>query len=145
MIRPFLDANVLVTVLNKEYPGFTDSARVLSLAGKKGIQLYTSPLCLAIAWYFAGKKSGEKLAAEKARLLMENLSLAGVGEEEVRQCLADKKVRDLEDGMEYYAAKNAGCTHLITFDTGDFHFAAMPVCTPEAFLREIIGRKDLFS
>jgi len=145
MIRPFLDANVLVTILNKEYPGFTDSARVLSLADKKGIKLYTSPLCIAIAWYFASKKSGDKVAAEKTRLLAEKLSLATMGDKEVRLCLADKKVKDLEDGMEYYAALNAGCTHVITYNTGDFHFARIPVATPEAFLQEIIGRKDLFS
>ena len=145
MIRPFLDANVLVTILNKEYPGFTDSARVMTLADRKGVQLYTSPLCLAIAWYFAGKKSGEKLAAEKIRLLMKKLSLAAVGEKEVRLCLEDKKVRDLEDGMEYYAAESAGCTHIVTYNTTDFHFARIPVCDPEVFLREIVGRKDLFS
>ncbi len=145
MIRPFLDANVLVTVLNKEYPGFTDAARVLSFAGQKGFVLYTSPLCLAIAWYFAAKKSGDLQAAEKIRLLTEKLSLAPLGEEEVQLCLANKQVGDLEDGMEYYAAKNAGCTHLITYNTGDFHFSRIPVCEPEAFLREIVGRKNLFS
>ena len=104
MIKPFLDANLLVAVLNKEYPAFTAAARVLSLAGQKGFVLYTSPLCLA-----------------------------------------DKKVGDLEDRLEYNAAEKAGCTHLLTNDTGDYHFARLPVYTPEAFLREIIGRNDLFA
>ncbi len=55
-MKVFVDANVLVSVLNKEYPLFTQSARILSLAGSKNFEIYTSPICLAIAFYFAEKK-----------------------------------------------------------------------------------------
>jgi predicted nucleic acid-binding protein len=58
-MRVFIDANILVATLNREYPLFNWSARVLSLHGNHNIQLFTSPLCLAIAFYFATKKSGE--------------------------------------------------------------------------------------
>ena len=56
-MRIFLDANVLVSVLNKEYPLFTYSSRILSLADHKGYEVFTSPLCLTIAFYFAEKKN----------------------------------------------------------------------------------------
>ncbi len=55
-MRVFLDANVLVSVLNKEYPLFPNSSRILSLADKPGFELYTSPICLAIVFYFSEKK-----------------------------------------------------------------------------------------
>ena len=55
-MKVFLDANVLVSVLNKEYPLFPHSARILSLADQLRYQLYTTPICLAIAFYFAEKK-----------------------------------------------------------------------------------------
>ncbi|HLF33367.1 MAG TPA: PIN domain-containing protein, partial [Cyclobacteriaceae bacterium] len=61
-MKVFLDANILVSVLNKEYPVFSYSARLLQLALTKKFQLYTSPICLAIAFYFAEKKSGRKKA-----------------------------------------------------------------------------------
>ena len=48
-MRLFADANVLVAVLNKEYPIFSYAARVLGVAGKEGFEVYTSPVCLAIA------------------------------------------------------------------------------------------------
>lgn len=54
--RIFLDANILVKVLCNEYPKFTECARVLSLADDKRFEVYTSPLCLAIAGHFARKK-----------------------------------------------------------------------------------------
>ena len=55
-MRIFVDANILISVLNKEYPLFTHSSRILSLANRKGFEIYTSPVCLAIAFYFAEKK-----------------------------------------------------------------------------------------
>ncbi len=64
-MKVFVDANVLVSVLNKEYPLFTQSARILSLAGSKNFEIYTSPICLAIAFYFAEKKFKAVKAKEK--------------------------------------------------------------------------------
>jgi predicted nucleic acid-binding protein len=55
-MKIFLDANILISVVNKEYPLFSQTARILSLADRKGFQIYTSPICLAIAFYFAEKK-----------------------------------------------------------------------------------------
>ncbi|HWZ22004.1 MAG TPA: hypothetical protein VNW06_05085, partial [Cytophagaceae bacterium] len=68
-MKLFLDANILVSVLNKEYPTFIYSSRILSLSGEPKFELYTSPICLAIAFYFAEKKSGPKLAKSKMSLL----------------------------------------------------------------------------
>ena len=53
----FVDANILVTVLNKEFPRFAEAARFLSLANRPDFNLYTSPLAISIAYYFSTKKS----------------------------------------------------------------------------------------
>jgi predicted nucleic acid-binding protein len=62
MMNIFLDANVIISVVNQEYPLFTHSSRVLSLADNDNYKVYTSPLCLAITYYFSEKKSGTKMA-----------------------------------------------------------------------------------
>lgn len=139
-MKPFLDANILVAILNKEYPMFTDCARILSLATRPGVELYTSPLCIAIAWFFAEKKVGRTRAGEKINLLMEKITVTDISATDIEASLRDRRIGDLEDGMEYFSAKRAGCTHIITQDTGDFHFASLPVRPPEAFLLEILGR-----
>lgn len=69
-MRLFIDANVLVAVLNKEYPTFMYAARIISLADNPAYQVWTSPVCLAIAFYFSEKKSGAKRANEKMNLIM---------------------------------------------------------------------------
>lgn len=138
--RIFLDANVLVTVLCNEYPRFTACARVLSLADDKRFEVWTSPLCLAIGAYFAGKKNGNRKAWQKVALLSSKLRITNMDEQCVRQAVADPKVNDLEDGMQYYAALAAKCGHIITYDRKDFHFAKVPVVEPEDFLLdEVLG------
>ena len=74
-MRIFLDANILVSVLNKEYPLFSYSARIVSLADNKKFTVFTSPICLAIAFYFAEKKSGTQLAKKRLKYLLINCPL----------------------------------------------------------------------
>ncbi len=133
-MRIFLDANILVSVLNKEYPLFSYTARILSLADNKKFTVYTSPVCLAIAFYFAEKKSGTLLAKKKIEIMSSKLSITGIGKEEVLQCLENKRVNDFEDGLEYYSALSSKCETIITEDLNDFYFASIPVFSSRAFL-----------
>ena len=136
-MRIFLDANILVAVLNKEYPLYTYAARVLSLASNQGYKLYVSPLSLAIAAYFSAKKSGKELATKKISLLIKHIHLTSITESEVKQALENKQVTDFEDGMQYYSAKAVGCTAIVTEDVGDYYFSEIPVYTARAFLHSL--------
>jgi predicted nucleic acid-binding protein len=133
-MRIFLDANVLVTVLCNEYPRFTACARVLSLADDKRFEVYTSPLCLAIAAYFAEKKNGRKKAREKIMLLADKLKVTTMSPKAVERTMAEERITDIEDGFQYFSAVDAGCRCIVTHDKRDWKFAAMPVLEPEAFL-----------
>ncbi len=50
----------------------------------------------------------------------------------------NKKVHDVEDGLQYYAALRQKCNYIITQDTGDFYFSEIMVFHPEAFLRSLV-------
>jgi predicted nucleic acid-binding protein len=134
-MKLFLDANILVSVLNKEYPVFTYSSRILSLSDKPGFELYTSPICLAIAFYFAEKKSGTATAKKKIAILCQHLKVAEVDQKSVQKCIANKKVNDFEDGLEYYSAIRAKCDCIITEDTSDFYFSDISVLKAEEFIK----------
>ncbi len=136
MTKVFIDANVLIAVLNKEYPLFRTAARILSLSDYPPFQLYTSATCLAITFYFASKKCGDAMAIEKIRLLLKNISVIPTGMEDVEAALLDKQVKDFEDGIEYYAAFHADCDAIVTEDLSDFYFSKIPVMNCEQFLRE---------
>lgn len=135
-MKVFLDANILVAVLNKEYPVFGNAARIMSFAEHKNFTLYTSSVCLAIAFYFAEKKHGPIMAKKKATMLSNHLEIANCGKKETQLAAADPRVLDFEDGLEYYAALHAGCECIVTEDKDDFYFANIEVLNAEVFLRK---------
>ena len=137
-MRLFLDASVLVSVLNKEYPVYPYTARILSLAGNKKYTLVTSSICLAIAYYFAEKKHGQSEAKSKISLLLEHIDIADCGKKEAVLAAQNEKIHDFEDGLQYYAAKHSKCSCIITSDMEDFYFSEMEVFEPEVFLRRHI-------
>jgi len=122
-MKIFIDANIIVSVLNKEYPVFTYAARVLSLPASRNIQLYTSSCCIAIAYYFACKKSGAGKARQKIALLAQHIKLAENKQQDVQLICTNKKIKDFEDGLQYYAAANAGCKCIITGKVKDYYFS----------------------
>jgi len=137
-MKIFLDANVLVAVLNKEYPLFSFASRILSLTEKMNFQLFTSPICLAIAFYFAEKKSGSALAGKKIALIVSNIQIAPTDKEAVVKTISNKKIIDFEDGLEYYSALESGCQTIITEDKGDFYFSEIEVLSCTEFLEKYL-------
>jgi predicted nucleic acid-binding protein len=138
MIKIFLDANVLVSVLNKEYPLFTYSSRILSLASHPKFEVYTSPLCLAIAFYFAEKKHKSAIAKQKIDLLCQHIKIAENLTDGVLKTLSNKKIHDFEDGLEYYAAKAVKCNCIITEDTEDFYFSEIEILDCKEFFNRYL-------
>ncbi|MDQ0639048.1 putative nucleic acid-binding protein [Pedobacter sp. W3I1] len=137
-MKIFLDANVLVSVLNKEYPLFTYSSRILSLASHPKFEIYTSPLCLSIAFYFAGKKHKSQLAKQKIDLLCQHIKIAENSSQSVLDTLSNKLIHDFEDGLEYYAAKSVNCKCIITEDIEDFYFSEVEVLNCQEFFRRYL-------
>lgn len=133
-MRIFLDANIIISVLNKEYPVFTYSARILSFCRKSQFELYTSPLCLAIAFYFSSKKSGEKNAKQKINILLKNINLTTIDEDVTKKAIRDPKIHDFEDGLEYYSAVGKSCRVIITENKDDLWFSQIEVLNCEEFI-----------
>lgn len=136
-MKIFLDANVLVAVLNRQYPLFTYAARIISLADHPKYKIYTSPICLAIAFYFAEKKSGSQHAKVKISVLSEKLNITSTNAEAVRQTIKNRSINDFEDGLEYYSALHSECDFIVTEDVSDFYFSEIPVYNCEDFMRSL--------
>jgi predicted nucleic acid-binding protein len=117
---------------------FTFSSRVLSLADNSKYKFYTSPLCLAIAYYFAEKKCGNVQARHKIDLLISKLQITTVNDKTVRDTNLNKKIHDFEDGLQYYSALNSGCKCIVTEDLNDFYFSEIEVLTSRRFLETIV-------
>ena len=139
-MKIFLDANVLVSVLNKEYPVYAYSSRILSLNQFAGYNLLSSPICLAIAFYFSEKKSGRAEAKRKIEILNKHIEFTTVNSKTVNDALKNKKINDLEDGLEYYSATESGCKYIITEDVKDFYFSELEVYNCRTFFERVIKK-----
>ncbi len=132
-MKVFVDANILVSVVNKEYPLFPYTSRILSLTGTFDFSFFTSPVCLAIAFYFAERKFSSAAAKEKLRVLSTRLGITEAKAETARSAFADPAVNDFEDGLEYYSALEAGCNCILTEDKDDFYFSRIEVLSSAEF------------
>jgi len=139
-VKVFIDANILVAVVNKEYPLFTHASRVLSWITANRHEPVTTSVSLAITYYFAEKKHGTVSAKERIALLAGHLMIADCGKTEVIQAATEKKVKDFEDGLQYFAALHAGCSCFVTENVKDFYFSKIEVLTAKDFLLKVYGR-----
>jgi len=140
-MKVFADANILVSVITKEYPLFPYTSRILSLAETQGLQVFTSPICLAITFYFAEKKYRSAQAKEKLHLLSRHIRIAGTDHKTVSAAFADPSVKDLEDGLEYYSALEAGCDSILTEDKKGFYYSKLEVLTALEFYDRYMSPK----
>jgi hypothetical protein len=130
----FVEANIIIATLKKEYPLFTWSSRLMSLHGKRNIELFTSPLCLAIAFYFSSKKSGENLARKKIEILCQYIGITTIEEKITDLSIKNKLTHDFEDGLEYYSVLQHNCDWIVTEKREDFYFSDIEVMGCEDFL-----------
>ncbi len=140
-MKLFLDANILVSVLNKEYPLFSVTSRIISLSDRNNFVLCTSPVCLAIAFYFAEKKFKSVKAKNKIQLLCEHIHVTTVNESAVFKTLQTPAINDFEDGLEYYSAIESKCDCIITEDIDDFYFSKIEVLRSEEFFRKYLFKR----
>ena len=140
-MKIFLDANILVSVLNKEYPLFTHTSRILSLADRSKFTIFTSPVCLVIAFYFAEKKFKSAVAKNKIQILCEHVNIASTAKSTVSKALQNLSINDFEDGLEYYAALENKCDCIITEDINDFYFSEIEVLRSEVFFDKYLSSR----
>src|SRR5437868_576033 len=139
-MRIFVDANILVSVVNKEYPLFNYTSRILSLADSTNFEVYTSPICLAIAFYFAEKKHKTKVAKQKINTLCDHIEIAEATTSSVRKSIQNPAVNDFEDGLEYYAAIENKCRCIVTEDVNDFYFSEVEVLNSHDFYLKYMAK-----
>ncbi|MBI1782296.1 MAG: PIN domain-containing protein [Sphingobacteriales bacterium] len=140
-MKIFLDANILISIVNKEYPLFTTTSRILSLVNHRQFEVFTSPLCLAITFYFAEKKN-KTTARNKIKILTENISITNLPGNAVKKVFQNNRINDFEDGLEYYSALEAKCKCIITEDVDDFYFSDIEVLTADGFFKKYMAGKS---
>ena len=134
-MKILLDTNVILTMILREPKGFQDCVQVFSLSRRKNVHLAVTAVSLGATDYMATKRYGAQLSKSLISQLASQLTIIRCDEKETHMALSDKSVHDFEDGLQYYAALNARCTAIVTYDLDDYYFSKIPLFQPADFIR----------
>ncbi len=122
MKKIFLDANILIDILDGGRPKSQQSAEVYEMLvrGVEHFSLYTSCDLLTTVYYFIKKPLGQKFALEKIKKLNQIIKVIEFGNAEINEAIElmerNEKYTDLEDTIQYVMARKEKCDYIITND-----------------------------
>ena len=132
----FLDADVILDLLAKRQPWFTDSATILMEIQAGNYQGVTSVTIFANVFYILRKTLGHKAAKQALIKKKSLLNIMVTSEASLDQALLSG-FTDFEDALQYYTAQNGGANLLLTRNIKDYKPEKLPVMTPKQFLDSI--------
>lgn len=136
MRKIFLDTNIIIDFLGEREGFYEASAKILTLADKKKIKVYTSPSSISNVFYVLAKYENSKIALEKIRKFKLLCSMSVMDDEVIEKAI-HSDFKDFEDAMQYFSALASNCDIIITRNEKDFKNALIPVMNAEEFLQTL--------
>jgi len=129
----YIDTDVILDVVFERKPFFYSSQRILSLIEKNKFSGFTSSLILANCYYIISSNKNENIAAKTISKLRSILTILPFTDKEIGESL-NSKVKDFEDGVQYFIALNNGLNTIITRNISDYKNVDINVFMPDDFL-----------
>jgi len=123
-MRLFLDANVLIDVIDASRPHSRSSAALFAklIEQQDRYDLFTSCDLLTTVYYLTRKHLDRQEALQKITILNRTLTLIEFGNAEVDEAISlmerYPEYADLEDTIQYVIARKKGCDYIVTNDQG---------------------------
>jgi len=132
MRKLLVDTNILLDLLGRRMPYFTEAAKLFTMAENKQVNISVSSLSIVNTHYILRKYKNE----EKTRNIIRKLKLL-VSELPVDKRITDfalnSAFRDFEDAIQYYTALEGKQEMIITRSLIDFKESTLPVMTAGEF------------
>jgi len=126
MRKVFLDTNIILDLLAKRMPFYTEAAELFSLADKKKVRLFISAVSLANTYYILAKQNSDtevRRILRKFKVLITVLDL----NDKISDLALNSDFKDFEDAIQYYTALENDLEMIITRNQSDFKGSALPV------------------
>lgn len=130
----FLDTNIVIDFLGERADFYEPAAKVMTLADRKQVKIFTSPTSISNAYYLLAKYENAKIALEKIRKF-KLLCHISIMDDEVVEKAINSEFKDFEDAMQYFSAIATDCELIITRNEKDFRNALIPVMNAESYLQ----------
>lgn len=136
MQKLFLDTNIILDFLGERENFYEPAAKLITLADKKQIEIFTTTTSVTNTFYILSKFEGQKTAWEKVRKFKLICGIS-VADDEVVEKALNSDFKDLEDALQYFSAVATNCEIIITRNERDFKNALIPVMDAESFLQTL--------
>ncbi len=135
MKRVFLDTDVLIDFLSDRQPYSQDAALLLSWLFKHEWGIMVSAISFDNIYYVMRRNGvGHTSAVKALKKIHESTTCVSVGTETIGAAL-ESDFKDFEDGIQYFAALQAGAIDFfITRNLRDYRRADIQVISPSHFL-----------
>lgn len=134
--KVFLDTNVVIDLLGEREQFYKSAAKIATLADLGKIQIFVSALTYSTAYYILNRYESNEVVKEKIRRFKVIAETSDLTDIVVDKGLASGFM-DFEDSLQYYCAEKMGCKIIITRNGKDFKESAIPVLTPDEYLKRV--------
>jgi predicted nucleic acid-binding protein len=134
MQKIFLDVNIVIDFLGERENFYKSAAKILTLADRKKIKIYTSPTSISTTYYLLSKYENAKIAMEKIRRFKLLCSISVMDDEVIEKAI-NSDFKDFEDAMQYFSAIASSCDLIVTRNEKDFKNALIPIMNAESYLQ----------
>lgn len=134
MEKVFVDTDIALDLLSERNPHYLPAAELFSLADRKKIRIYVSPITFANLNYLLTRQYSS-LKARKELLKFKTLVTVLANDDKTIELALASDFKDFEDGIQYFTAIENDMKILLTRNLKDYKAADIPVMTAEQYLR----------
>ena len=131
--KVFVDTNIVIDLLAVREPFYEEAKKLFQLAEKNKIEIQLSSITFINIQYILRKQIGKDRTKNIIQGIRLITSICNVGEKEVDLALISE-MKDFEDAVQYYTARNNKSEVIITRNLKDFKKSKLPVMTAEEYL-----------
>ena len=142
MKKLFIDTNIVIDLLSRRKPFYSESAALFTLADRNKIEISISSLTIANTSYVLLRQLNPKKVKEILRKLRLVVTVLPLDDKIIGLALNDETFKDFEDGLQYFTALENEQEIIITRNLKDFKMAQIPVMTAKQFLEIMKGNKE---
>ena len=133
MRKLLVDTNIVLDLLGRRMPYFTEAAKLFNQAENKQVNLYLSSLSTVNVHYVLRKYKNEdetRKIIRTLKLLFWELPL----DRRITDLALNSEFADFEDAIQYYTALDAKLDVIITRNINDYKKSKLPVMTAGEFI-----------
>lgn len=135
-MKVFLDANVLIDVVQNRIDFVETSSKVLQLGLDGECELCASDITFTTVSFYARKNRTQEQLYEVLQSLRDFIDVAPSGKIAIDWALQQKS-KDFEDSVQYYTALRSGAEYIVSRNVRDYPYNDIPVISPIEFLKKM--------